>query len=339
VPSAGSLPEKLKAFPRAYLAELPTPVVFLPHLSKATGRAIYLKRDDSIGPAPGGNKSRALEYLLGEALQLGETKIATFGALQSNHARITAAAARRYGLEPHLFYFARRPPRLTGNLLLAEALGAHMHFVPLGARPGHGMRIETAIRLARVVARARIGRHYFIPVGGYGWRGSLGYVGAAVEIEASARELGLRSPHLVLAAGTGSTLAGLMAGLALCGSTVRPLGVDVTGLWRYLPASIARLASELCARLGAPRVFAPRDVPLIETSGDEAPVYGVPSAAGAVAMERLARLEGIALDRVYTAKAFATLLDLVERRALGSDEPVIFLHTGGLPALYEEPAA
>ena len=317
--------------PRLPLAEYPTPLEFLPRLSKELKRDIYIKRDDGIGPALGGNKTRKLEYLLAEAQGRRARQVVTFGGLQSNHARITAAAARMCGMEPHLFYFERRPPRLVGNLLLNELLGAKMHFIPFGG--GGGMTLETTIRLVHLAAWAMVGPHYFIPVGGHNWRGCLGYVRAAVELDEQARAMGIENAHIVVAAGSGGTLAGLMAGLALLGSPLRLVGIDVGKLWKGFPPSIARLASEICARLDEPHPFAPQDVPLIEVTY-VGQAYAVPSEQGNAALKRLARTEGILLDPVYTAKAFAGLLDLVERKQLSRDAPIIFLHTGGLPALF-----
>jgi 1-aminocyclopropane-1-carboxylate deaminase/D-cysteine desulfhydrase-like pyridoxal-dependent ACC family enzyme len=185
----------------------------------------------------------------------------------------------------------------------------------------------------RLLAWLRLGQHTFIPVGGYSWRGGLGYVRAAVEIEIQARALGIENAHLVLAAGTGGTLAGLLSGLTLMGSSLSLLGIDVGKLWKGFPASLARLAGEICSHLGAKRIFKPDEIPLLEETY-AAPKYGVPSQAGKVAIQRLARAEGILLDPVYTGKALAGMLDLIEKGQLGSREPVIFLHTGGLPALF-----
>jgi 1-aminocyclopropane-1-carboxylate deaminase/D-cysteine desulfhydrase-like pyridoxal-dependent ACC family enzyme len=205
-----------------------------------------------------------------------------------------------------------------------------MHFFPLSSKRPRPRPLESTIRLARLLARLRVGPHYFIPVGGHTCTGALGYVRAALEIDEQARGLGVDNAWLVVAAGSGGTLAGLLAGLRLVGSHLRPLGIDVGNLWKDFPASVARLASEVCQHLGEPRTFAPSDVPLVEgTYVGEA--YGRPSPAGNAALERLARAEGILLDPVYTAKAFAGLLG--EARLFGN-EPVVFLHTGGVPALF-----
>jgi len=329
--SSDALLQRLERFPRIKLADYPTPLEHLPRLSAQLKREVFIKRDDYIGPALGGNKTRKLEYLLAEA-QLGKfRKVVTFGGLQSNHARITAAAARKLGLEPHLFYFESRPHELAGNLLANQLLDAHMHFISLGG--GGGMTLETTNRLVRLLARLMVGRNYFIPVGGHSWRGCLGYVRAATEVETQARAMGIENAYLVLAAGSGGTLAGLLAGLTLMDSSLALLGIDVGKLWKGFPASLAHLAEEICSHLGEPRVFSTRDVPLLEEVY-AAPKYGSPSPAGMSAIKRVARLEGILLDPVYTGKAFAGLIDLLEKGQLGSNEPIIFLHTGGQVALF-----
>ena len=331
--SSDSLLKQLDSFPRIPLADpSATPLEHLPRLSAQLQREVFIKRDDVLGPGLGGNKTRKLEYLLAEARQRGRKKIVTFGGLQSNHARITAAAARKLGFEAHLFYFEPRPKEFTGNLLLNELMGAHMHFIPLGG--GEGNRsLEATNRLVRLLAWLRLGRHYFIPVGGYSWRGGLGYVRAAVEIENQVRERGIEKAHLVLAAGTGGTLSGLLAGLTLTGSLLQVLGIDIGKLWKGFPLSLAHLTAEICNRLGIKRDFKPSDIPLLEGRYVGAK-YGVPSPPGEEVIRRLARTEGILLDPVYTGKAFAGMLDLIAKGQLGSDEPVIFLHTGGLPALF-----
>lgn len=326
-----SLQEKLDRFPRIPLAQYPTPLEYLPRLSAEVGRELYIKRDDGLGPGLGGNKTRKLEYLLAEARRRGVRKVVTFGGLQSNHARITAAACRKLGLEPHLFYFDPRPEAMPGNLLLNQIFGAHMHFVAFGG--GGGMTLEASNRLVRLAAWLRLGRHYFIPVGGHTWLGCLGYARAALEIHQQASEMGIANAHLITAAGTGGTLAGLLAGLSLLDSPLSPLGIDVGKLWKGFATSVARLTMEICQRLGEKRPFHAQDVPLLEEIYS-APKYGTPSAECLQAIRKLARLEGILLDPVYTGKAFAGMFDLIDKGQLGQDEPIIFLHTGGLPALF-----
>jgi 1-aminocyclopropane-1-carboxylate deaminase/D-cysteine desulfhydrase-like pyridoxal-dependent ACC family enzyme len=317
---------RLDAFPRLRLAELPSPFEHLPAMSAELGRDVFAKRDDLIG----GNKVRSLEYLMAHAQRRAATRVATFGALESNHVRLTAETARRLGIEAHAVYFERRPSRLDGNALRTAQAGARLHFVPFGRSSHPLLTIEQAIRLARAVSWGLAGPQEFVPVGGFSLRGCLGYARAAVELDEQARASGVGDAWVVLAAGTGGTLAGVLPGLALCGSRLRPVGIDVGNLWRRFPDSIARMVTEVGRRVGSPSGPADaREIPLVERryvgSG-----YGLPSGPAAAAARRLEAAEGIRLDAVYTAKAFAGLLDLAKRGALGERDPVVFLHTGGV---------
>ena len=331
--SVEAILQRLERYPRIKLAEGPTPLEYLPRLSAGLRRQVFIKRDDYLGPGLGGNKSRKLEYLLADAQQKGYRKVATFGGLQSNHARITAAATRKLGLEPHLFYFEHRPQQLTGNLLANQILDAQMHFIPFGGGGDGGMTIETANRLVHTLALLRLGRHYFIPVGGHTWLGCLGYVRAAVEIETQAHAMGIENAYLVMAVGTGGTLAGLLAGLTLLDSSMRLLGIDIGKLWKGLRSSLSHTTGEICSHLGEEHLFPGEGISLVEEVYS-APKYGIPSSGCLDVIKLLARTEGILLDPVYTGKAFAGLLDLMRKGQVGNDEPIIFLHTGGLPALF-----
>mgnify|MGYP000101636064 CR=1 FL=1 len=321
----------LDSFARMEFVHAPTALEHLPRLSYALRRPVYIKRDDQIGPALGGNKARKLEYLLADAKRQHARRVVTFGGLQSNHARMTAAAARMCAIEPHLFYFERRPARLTGNLHVAQLLGAKLYFIPIGG--SGGMTIERSNRLVHMLATALVGRHYFIPVGGHHWLGCLGYVRCAIELAAQVRERGLHEAQLICAAGTGGTLAGLMAGVALANIPIRLLGIDVGKLWKAFPHSIAQVASTICERLGSQRRYTAADVPLIQ-GRYVGTGYAQPTAEANAAIGRLAQLEGIVLDPIYTGKAMAAMLDLAERGELGRNTPLIFLHTGGSPALF-----
>jgi len=327
--------EKLASVPRIPLATYPTPIEPLERLAKHLGThgpRLWIKRDDGLGPAMGGNKARKLECLLADALAKGARKVATFGGLQSNHARMTAAAANKIGLEAHLFFFEPRPSEMQGNLLLDDLLGARLHFIPIGG--GGGMSLEATCRLVRLVSAVVCGPGtYFIPVGGHSVIGCLGYVAAAIELHQQVQELGLRHPVVVLAAGSGGTLAGLLAGFALLNSPVHCLGIDVGKLWRGFPASIARMVSHICTYLGQPMTFTPQQVPLIEGTY-VGPGYGQPTPECLAAIRLLASTEGILLDPVYTGKAFAGLLDLLHRGRFTAEQDIIFLHTGGIPGLF-----
>jgi len=154
-------------------------------------------------------------------------KVVTFGGLQSNHARITAGATRKCGMEPHLFYFEKRPRELVGNLLLNDQSGAVMHFIPFSGSSSVSMTLETTNLFVHLIAWLMVGQHYFIPVGGHTWLGCLGYVRAALEIDQQARDLGIANAWLIMAAGTGGTLAGLLTGFTLIDSSLRPVGIDI----------------------------------------------------------------------------------------------------------------
>ncbi len=331
-----TLERRIGEVARVRLASFPTPLEPCKCLSaQLGGPALWVKRDDTIGPAMGGNKTRKLEFLMADARQRRARKVVTFGGPQSNHARITAAAARAMGMEPHLFFFEPRPAKMQGNLLLDEVLGARLHFFPLGG--SGGMTLETTNRLVSILSWALVGPgRYFIPVGGHNALGCLGYVLCAVEIHQQAESLGLRDVTVVTAAGTGGTLAGLWAGFALLGSPVRVLGIDVGKLWKGFPLSVARLAGEICALLGEPRAFAPADVPLIENRY-VGQAYGTPSPEGLAAIRTLARTEGLILDPIYTGKAMAGLLDLHRRGYWRPEETLVLLHTGGAPGLFAFP--
>ena len=345
---------RLSDFPRVRLGHAnsaPTPLEPLPRLTQALGQrspagdgpTLWVKRDDVAGPALGGNKTRKLEFLFGEAQAQRAQVVATFGGLQSNFARQMCGGARALGLEPHCFYFTRPPAKLDGNLLLNKLMGAHLHFIPFGenTQGEPNMTLEQATQMVRWVVRLTPScwskRVYFMPVGGHTAVGCLGYVLAALEIQEQLRERGVRRATIITAAGTGGTLAGLLAGFHLWGIEHSLLAIDVGKLWRAFPASIAALASEICALLGKPHEFRADDVPMIERTyvGEG---YARPTPEALEAIRLTAQQEGLLLDPVYTSKAMAGLIDLIQQGRWGAGEHVVFLHTGGLPALwaYEE---
>lgn len=328
---------KLATWPRVEYGSYPTPLEPLNNLTKQlAGPQLWIKRDDNLGPGFGGNKARKLEFLMAEVLESGRKKVITYGGLQSNHTRMTAAACAALGLEAHVFCFERRPTVLRGNLLLNQLFGANLHFFPFGGGSNGSLSIEATNLLVRLLSYIRIGTGaYFIPVGGHNATGCLGYAKAALEIHEQAVQLGLTDHPVtvITAAGTGGTLAGLMAGFAITNSPVKVLGIDVGKLWKSFPASIARLASELCSNLGEIHRFSTADVPIVE-GRYAGPGYARDFDKALAAIGLLAQTEGILLDPVYTGKAFAGLLDLVEYGRFEAEDRLIFLHTGGYPSLW-----
>jgi D-cysteine desulfhydrase len=306
---------------RVLLAHLPTPVVALDRLAARLDMpcgALLAKLDDSTGLAAGGNKVRKLEYLCAEALARGCDTLVTGGGSQSNHSRLTAAAARRLGLDCTLVLGGPAPSRAAGNLVLDTVLGADIRWTEVyeyGA-------VEAAIVAAcdDLVAAGR--RPYRVPIGGSTPLGALGYVRCANEIAAQVRDCEL----IVTASGSGGTHAGLVAGF---GDHHRVLGVDV-GARPDLAGQVTELAvatTEL-AGLRSPRGSVRLDATQIGAG------YAAHSDACREAIQLAARLEGLVLDPVYTGKAMAGLIAARRRGDVGRATRVVFVHTGGLPALF-----
>ena len=328
--------KSLDEFPRARLAHLPSALEEMPNLSGLLGGPdLWVKRDDQIGLGIGGNKTRKLEFLMGEALAKGARKVATFGGLQSNHARQTASAARKLGLEPILFLLGERPQEYKGNLLLDRLYGAELRFLDPG-KLGGWTTIEAAEKLMGVAARLSLGLEwretYVIPVGGHTPIGALGYVNAAFELAEQAEDRGLKVDYVVTAAGTGGTMAGLLAGFRLLGAETRVIGIDVGRLWRGFRGSIARMAGQVTRLLGEEISFGEEDVLLYEDYVGQAYAHPTPECLEAIRLA--ARQEGLVLDPIYTGKAMAGLIDLVRRGVLKRGQTVVFFHTGGSPAIF-----
>jgi D-cysteine desulfhydrase family pyridoxal phosphate-dependent enzyme len=306
---------------RVPLAHLPTPLESMDRFSDwLGGPRVLVKRDDLTGLALGGNKARKLEYLCAEALAQGCDTLVTGGGHQSNHVRMTAAAANRLGLDCHLAMGSHQPQTLSGNLLLDVVLGATLHYT------GTQSYYETESAIEELAARlASEGRRPFaIPIGGASVTGVASYVGAAAELEQQLS--GTRADWAVVADGSGGTHAGLLAGLD---PGTRVLGVDV-GTRPDLDDVIPRLAGEAAARVG-------RAAPSAETIVDHAHFgrgYGDVTDEAVDAIRRTARLEGIVLDPVYTGKAMAGLIGAVRDGRITAADTVVFWHTGGAVALF-----
>jgi len=322
----------LSVYPRVRLAHLPTPLERMPRLSEALGGPkLFIKRDDATGLSLGGNKTRKLEYSLGQALAEGADTIVTAGGLQSNHARQTAGACAKLGLDCELI-LTRNVLETdlgydkTGNIQLDHLLGAQVHIHPTNAdRPA--LMAETAERLKSAGKRP-----YVIPLGASDAVGSLGYVNAALELVAQANSMELRLDYLVLANSSGGTFAGLAAGFAAMGYPVKLIGVDVDGQVNALRDVVRPLTAEILAGFGLEsRVNA---VATELLCGHAGPGYGRPTEDMREAVTLAARCEGVILDPVYSGKAMSGLLGLIRAGRFTKDETVVFLHSGGSPALF-----
>ena len=319
----------LADLPRLQLAPLPTPLQRAANLERALGPhtpRVYLKRDDLTGLAFGGNKVRKLEFLLGDALAREATVVLTEGAVQSNHARATAAAATVAGLRAVLVLDTRHGEAVTGNHLLDQLLGAEIHLVADPATRHARLRELTA------ALDASGERAYAIPTGGSVPLGAAGYVAAAHELERQLAAPGERPVALYVASSSGGTLAGLAVGARQAGSSYELRGVAVEPVTERVAADTAALANATAELLADPVTITPAAVTPV--TGFAGAAYGVPTADGTEAIQLLARTEGILLDPVYSGKAMSALLAEVRAGRYAPDDSVVFVHTGGGPALF-----
>lgn len=320
--------------PRVELATLPTPLRPAPELSEALGVEIWFKRDDLTGFGLGGNKVRALEYLLGEALQRGCDSLVTGSGPQSNWAMLAALAARRCGLDAHLVCYGPPVPA-TGNLLLAQIAGALVTFTGNPDRTSVDAGSATLADELRRTGR----RPYVLPRGGATPVGALGYARASLELAEQLFATGLRPRQLWLATGSGGTQAGLVAGARWLGLPYDVVGVTVSRAMADCAQQICVLAAGVRALFGT-AAYENGDVTVLD--GFLGPGYGVPSAAGEEAARLVARSEGVFLDPVFGAKAMAALMSASGRVVAnqgvvddhGAAGPVVFLVTGGAPTLF-----
>lgn len=318
--------ETLQRFP---LATLPTPLQRAPNLEAALGVAsprIYLKRDDLTGLAFGGNKARKLEYLLADALAAGATTLVTEGAAQSNHARMTAAAARIAGLGCVLVLDARLGAEVAGNLLLDHLLGAEVRIVP--DKPARkSMMAQVADEL-----RAAGERPYLVPTGGSVPLGAAAYVAAVAELLQQLMAIDEAPRRLYVASGSQGTQAGLAVGARAFSAPFEVYGVAVEHPRAQLVADCAALASATAALIGLEESLTEADITLDD--GFVGPAYGVATEEGLDAIRLLATTEAVLLDPVYSGKAMAALVAHVRAGQFAPNEAVVFLHTGGGPSLF-----
>jgi D-cysteine desulfhydrase family pyridoxal phosphate-dependent enzyme len=307
------------------LAVVPTPLDEAPRLTAALGGPrILVKRDDLTGLALGGNKARKLELLGAEALAEDADVLVTGGGVQSNHARMTAAAANRLGIDCHLVIAGPEPETAMGNQLLDRLLGATVEF----DASNEYARLEQAIvdATARLAADGR--RPFGIPVGGASVTGVIAYADALDELRAQLDTANVSPDWIVVADGSGGTHAGILAGLGA--TPIRVVGVDV-GTRPDLDTAVPRLAREAAALSGRARPSAE----VIVDHDHYGDGYGTLSAPAVEAMKIAARSEGLVLDPVYTGKAMAALIARVRDGRIGARDSVVFWHTGGAPALFD----
>lgn len=325
---------------RVSLAVLPTPLQVATRLRDALGGprrcpTILIKRDDLTGLALGGNKARKLEFLIADALHEHATVVVTTGAVQSNHARMTAAAARAAGLDVVLVLTAEgADPPVQGNLLLDRLFDATIHYVPPPADPKLATSDVEEAKVAEVVAdlRARGQQPYVIPVGGSSAVGVLGYLSGSGEIVSQLEAMNERPRRLYYASGSRGTQAGLTLGAKVFAAPYAVYGVAVSGGEPWKRDRALRIGNQAAALVGVETRITGDD--LQTDQGYIGSGYGISTDGCVEAIRLLARHEGILLDPVYTGKAMAGLIDHVRRGDLDPSSSVVFLHTGGVPALF-----
>ncbi|MFD9962696.1 1-aminocyclopropane-1-carboxylate deaminase [Amycolatopsis sp. NPDC058986] len=321
-------------FPRFPLLFGPSPVHPLERLTARLGGAsIWAKREDvNSGIAFGGNKTRKLEFLVADALAAGADTLISIGGVQSNHTRQVAAAAARAGLKAVLVqesWVDWHDPLYdrVGNIQLSRILGADVRLVD--AEFGIGFKESWENAVAEVEAAG--GRPYPIPAGASDHRlGGLGFANWVVELQRQEAELGIFFDTIVVASGTGSTQAGMIAGAALDDRPRRILGIDITAKPAETRDAVTRIARNTAELIGA-RTIEDADVLLDERY--HAGVYGIPDESTVDAIRTLARLEGVITDPVYEGKSMAGLIDLVRTGEIPRDANVLYAHLGGQPAL------
>jgi 1-aminocyclopropane-1-carboxylate deaminase/D-cysteine desulfhydrase-like pyridoxal-dependent ACC family enzyme len=326
--------DRFAGVPRVALATLPTPLERGPELPG--GGRLWVKRDDLTGLGAGGNKARKLEYLCAEAIAAGARSLVTVGAAQSNHCRMTAAAGARLDVDVHLVLSGDRPGRLDGNTALSALFGAQLHFV--GCPDHHWGELEIARESLTSELAAEGQAPHSIPIGGSTATGAIGYAAAFTELVEQCDVAGIDPRHVVFTSSSGGTHAGLLAGRALVRAAGRadPPAVLAIGVSKGVVAGhpdVAELARDALALLGATdAVVEADDLELDERwLGDE---YGVPTRAGDEAIEWAARRGGWVLDRTYTGKGLSGLLGNASSGRWSAGDDVVFIHTGGLPAVF-----
>ena len=323
----------LAKFPRRGYVKEPTPIEYLPNLSKALGNKVnvYMKRDDLLPGCAGGNKTRKLDFAIADALAQGADTVITCGAVQSNHCRLTLAWAVHEGLDCHLVLEERVKgsynPEASGNNFLYHLLGVKSITVVPGGSP----MMEEMEKVAEKL-RAQGKKPYIIPGGASNHIGALGYVSCAQEIMQQMFEMGLNFDHVVVPSGSAGTHAGMIAGFYGNNMDVPMIGIDVSRPGDVEAAIVHKLAQETLDYIGT-GVKLPEEK--VVCFGDYyQPGYSIPNDGMVEAVKMVARTEAILLDPVYSGKAMAGMIDLVRKDFFPKGANVLFLHTGGSPALY-----
>jgi len=323
---------QLSHFPRVRLGHFPTPLEHLPRLSEALGGPqIYMKRDDCTGLGLGGSKVRKLEFDLGDAQASGCDTLLIHGLIQSNHARLVASAAAKAGMGCTVLLEDRVQGEgdehaHSGNILLDDLYGAEIRHAPLDTD------LNAAIDSTAEEKRRAGLTPYIIRGGGPRWTEALGYIVGALEILAQSTEMEVTFDHIIHASDAGGAQAGFLVGFEGLNTGIPVLGVSpgrpaIDGTER-----VFRLANETAAQVGLARGISREKIHV--TDAFVGPGYGLMSSEALEAVRLTAKAEGVLLDPVYTGKAMAALISMIRAGEFTSEQSVLFIHTGGLPAVF-----
>jgi len=323
-------------FKTVKVAHLPTPFEEMKALTaEFNGPKLYIKRDDATGLAFGGNKARKLEFIFADILAKKANVVITWAGVQSNWCRQTAAAAKMFGIKPVLVLFKSegKPVVYDGNLLLDKIMDADVRFV----EPGQdGMKLIEQIAEEE---KAKGNTVYIAPVGGsrtgYSMTeplGAIAYADALNEMYTQALEMNVKITHVVHATGSGGTQAGLVVGAKALGGDVKIVGISISGKKENIQKNVAAIAGQTAKTLGLALTFTPEEIIVFDEYVGEG--YGILNQPTVDAITLTARKEGIMLDPVYTGKALSGLIALIKKGYFKKDDGVVFLHSGGTPALF-----
>ena len=330
VPSMITRPEMwTEKLPRIRLANLPTPLEEMRRFSEAMGGPrVFIKRDDETGLAFGGSKARVLEFCMADARAKGvDVVIATGGraGVQSNWVRMVASAARLVGMRAVLVLRGEEPDEYDGNLLLDGLLGAEVRFMMIKPEETHLAMEEVRRELWAKGEHPQIVSDESLP-------GIVGYPLIIAELLNQANEMGVRIDYTVNASGSGGTQAGLLFGAQALNTGIKVLGISVQESKEILAENSAKMANEISSLLGLNLTFKKSDVIVFDRFVKEG--YGVLNREVLEALRLVAQTEGIILDPVYTGKAMAGLISLIREGYFSKNDTVVFIHTGGTPALF-----
>ena len=319
---------QLDNIPRLSLTNLPTPLDEAPRLARELGiRKLLIKRDDCTTLGGGGNKVRKLEYLMADAVAQGADVILTDGGPQSNHARLTAAAARKLGIERCiLFLGGLKFDRFDGNLLLDTIFGAEIRFM----EDATVKDMEKAMSAEADKLRGEGKKPYIIPIGGSTPLGALGYVQCIRELAGQLSDED-KAPQIFVTVGSAGTLAGCALGVKLFLPNAELIGISVARKSKPIREIAAKNATQSALLIEVDEMLSPDDLVVNDKYYGER--YGVPSKAGNEAVLLAAQTEALILDPIYTGKAMSGLIDLARTKKIDTARTAIFIHTGGSPGL------